>query len=190
MTSPDHILPYLDYRSFSATLDLSKYSHMFLTKEEEHKYIGLVHPETGDIYIYRTLPMETHNLPGASSRFGAALIRQAIETSKLFGGSPVDNSLQQYFSDKISHSKFGEDRVLFSPEGLSAVLLWLHVDDILIHTPNKSKLEAALTHILGTTIRLGIICHLSKTSSPSQGVKICGFEYDTSPVPTLYISQK
>ena len=32
ITSPDHILPYLYKGGFSATLDLSKYFHMFLTK--------------------------------------------------------------------------------------------------------------------------------------------------------------
>ena len=125
--------------------------------------MGLVHPGTGEIYIYRTLTMGTHNLPGASGRFGTVFVCQVMETSDLFGGSPVDNSLQQYFSDKISHPKFGEDRILFSPDGLPAVLLWLHVDGILIHTPTKSKLESALNHILQNTICLGFICHFSKT---------------------------
>ena len=31
MTSPDHILPYLYKGGYSATLDLSKYFHLFLT---------------------------------------------------------------------------------------------------------------------------------------------------------------
>ena len=94
MTSPDHILPYLYSGGFSASLDLSKYFHMFLTKPEEHKYMGLIHPGTGDTYIYRTLPMGTRNSPGASGRLGAAFIREVMETSDLFGGLPVDNSLQ------------------------------------------------------------------------------------------------
>ena len=37
ITSPDHILPYLYKCGHSATLDLSKDFHIFLTKEEEHK---------------------------------------------------------------------------------------------------------------------------------------------------------
>ena len=37
MTSPDHILLHLYKGGFSATLDLSKYFHMFLTKCDEHK---------------------------------------------------------------------------------------------------------------------------------------------------------
>ena len=54
MTSPDHILPYLYSGGFSACLDLSKYSHMFLTKPAEHKYMGLIHPGT---------PMSTVHFP-------------------------------------------------------------------------------------------------------------------------------
>ena len=63
------------------------------------------------------------------------------------------------------------------------------MDDILIHSPTLSKLEAALDHILHTTLRLGLICHPSKTSPPSQRVKYCGFEYDTSSTPALHIPQ-
>ena len=92
--------------------------------------------------------MSTPNSPGASGRFGAAFICEAMETSDLFGGQPIDNSLQHYFSKKVSHPEFGEGRVLFGADGLPAVLLWLHVDGILIHPPTLAKLETALDHIL------------------------------------------
>ena len=71
---------------------------------------------------------------------------------------------------------------MFGPDGLPAMLLWVHIDDILIHAPTKAKLEGALDHI-------ALICHLSKTDLPSQRVHFCGFEYDTSLVPTLCIPQ-
>jgi len=67
------------------------------------------------------------------------------------------------------------------------VLIWLHVDDLLIHAPTKAKLEAALNHIFNTILRLGLICHRDKTNPPSQRVKFCGFIYDTSSTPTLCI---
>ena len=189
MTNPDHILPYLYTKGFSATLDISKYFHMFLTKPEEHRYMGLKHPGTGEIYVYQTFPMGTRNSPGASGRFGAAFLRIIMETSDLFSGTPCDNSIQQYFSQKISHPTYGEGRVLIGSDGLPVVLIWIHVDDILIHGPTLSKLKAALDHILSVTVRLGLICHPSKTSLPSHRVKFCGFEYDTSSTPTLHIPQ-
>ena len=187
MTSPDHILPFLYPGGFSATLDLSKYFHMFLTHPDEHKFLGLLHPKTLEALVYGTLPMGTRNSPGASGRFGAAFIRLVMDTSELFHGTPVDNSLHGYFSQRIDHPLFGEGRVLIGPDGLPVVLLWLHVDDLLIHASTLGKLEAALDHILHTALKLGLICHPSKTSPPSQRVKYCGFEYDTSVTPTIHI---
>ena len=189
MTSPDYILSYLYTNGFSASLDLSKYFHMFLTKADEHQYMGLHHPGTGTTYVYNTLPMGTRNSPGASGRFGAAFLRVVMDTSDLFQGTPVDNSLQQYFSHEVYHPAYGEGRVLIGSDGLPVVLIWIHVDDILIHAPTLSKLEAAMDHIMGTTVRLGLICHPDKTSPPSQRVSFCGFEYDTSSTPTLHIPQ-
>ena len=66
---------------FSATLDLCKYFHMFLTKPKEHKYIGLEHPSTGKIYVYQSFPMGTRNSPRASRKFGAAFIRVVMDIS-------------------------------------------------------------------------------------------------------------
>ena len=87
--------------------------------------------------------MGTRNSPGASGRFGAAFLRMVIDTSDLFKGTAVDNSLQQYFSHKVYHPTYGEGRVLIGSDGLPVVLIWIHVDDILIHAPTLSKLEAA-----------------------------------------------
>ena len=188
MTSPDHILSYLYKNGFSCTLDLSKYFHMFLTHPSEHKYMGLKHPGTGKTYVYRTLPMGTRNSPGASGKFGAAFIRMLMETSELFDGTPVDASVQQHFlQGGVSHPIYGEGRVLIGKDGLPAVLLWLHVDDILIHAPSLEKLDLAMAHIYSTILRLGLICKTDKTNPPSQCVTYCGFEYDTSVIPTLRI---
>ena len=181
MISPDHILPYLYNRGVSATL--------VLTRSEEHKSMGLIHPKTGETYVYRTLPMGTRNSPGASGRFGAALIRLVVETSDLFSGTPVDNSLQPYFTKRVYHPIRGEGRVLICPDSVPSVLIWLHVDNILIHSPTWSKFEASLDHIILATVKLGLICHPSKASPPRQCVNYCGFEYDTSSVPTLRILQ-
>ena len=189
MTIPDHILQNLYTGRFSATLDLSKFFHMFLTRAEEHQYMGITHPNTGRQYVYHCLPMGTRNSPGASGRFGAAFIRTILRTSTLFQGQPVDNSIQQYFTKTSYLPTLGEGRVMIGLDGQPAVLIWLHVDDILIHSPNLNKLKSALDHIMETTVRLGLICHPSKTSPPSQRVTYCGFEYDTTHNPTLHIPQ-
>ena len=124
--------------------------------------MGLTHPGTGATYVYRTLPMGTRNSPGASGRFGAALVRMVMETSDLFKGFPVDNSLQIYFTNKVHHPQYGEGQVLIDTDGLPVVLIWLHVDDLLLHAPTKFKLEAAMEHTLNTIVHLSLICHYAK----------------------------
>ena len=66
---------------------------MFLTHSEEYQYLGLLHPDNKEPSIYRNLPMGTRNSPGAFDKFGAAFIRMVMDTSDLFHGTPIDNSL-------------------------------------------------------------------------------------------------
>ena len=187
MTSPDHILPLLYNGGWSATLDISKYFHMFPTKREEKAYFGLIHPGTGKMHVYDGFPMGTRNSPGASGRFGAAFTRMIIDSSDLFQGEPVDNSIQQYFVHQPLHPTYSDGRVLIGNDGLPTVILKMHVDDIFIHGPTRTKLISALNYVLDQTVRLGLICQAAKTTSPSQSVKFCGFIYDTVSVPTLCI---
>ena len=107
--------------------------------------------------------MGTRNSPGTSGRFGAAFIRVILDNTELFGGDPVDNFIQQYFVKKFSHPILGECRVLLGKDGLPAVLIWLHVDKILIYGSTLGKLEAALNYIMDMTVKLGLICQPCET---------------------------
>ena len=86
--------------------------------------------------------MGTRNSPGASGKLGVAFIRTVMETSDLFDEKAVDTSVKDYFAHGLSHPTYGEGKVLIGPDGQPEVLLCLHVDAILIHTPSLEKLEA------------------------------------------------
>ena len=63
---------------YSATLDVSKYFHMFLTKTEERKHMGSIHPITGETYMYRTLPIGTGNSHSTKlTSSGSSVIKSA-----------------------------------------------------------------------------------------------------------------
>jgi hypothetical protein len=62
-------------RVFSSIIDASKYFHMFLTLDEERKFMGVIHPYTGDHYWYTHLPMGSSNSPAVSGIFGAVFLR-------------------------------------------------------------------------------------------------------------------
>jgi hypothetical protein len=47
---------------------------MFLTVNEERRFMGLIHPDTGDHYWFTRFPMGSSNSPAVSGRFGAAFL--------------------------------------------------------------------------------------------------------------------
>jgi hypothetical protein len=46
MTRPEDILPRMYHGGFSSVIDASKCFHMFLTVDEERKFMGIIHPDT------------------------------------------------------------------------------------------------------------------------------------------------
>jgi hypothetical protein len=65
-TCPEVILPRMYPGGFSSVIDASKLFHMFLTVDEERRFMGLIHPDTGDHYWYTRLPMGLSNSPAVS----------------------------------------------------------------------------------------------------------------------------
>jgi hypothetical protein len=93
------------------------------------------------------LPMGAGNSPAIAGRMGAAILRQLIERHPgLFQGEPRDHTWQATTEGADSTQRHGYGRVLFNlDDGLPAVLLWVHVDDFLIHGPTYAKTAKALS---------------------------------------------
>lgn len=100
MTSPEHILTLVYRWGWSAMVDASKYFHMFPTKKLEHKFLGILHPKSGKLYVYDRFPMGKRNSPGAVGRFGAAFILLVVDSSSILGDISMDNSIQSYVTVK------------------------------------------------------------------------------------------
>ena len=162
---------------------------MFTTWADERKYLDLIHPGSGIMHVYDTLPMGPRNFPGTFGSFGAAFLRQICESSRLFQGSPQDNSFHSSFQNSSSHPNYGTGRVLIGEDDLPAILLWLHADDILIRAPTQQNLATVLGFILDMTVILGLICQLEKMLPPTQRLKFCCFIYDTRSTPSLPIPE-
>ena len=189
MTSPGHILPHLYTGGWSASIDFSKYFHMFKTLPSEYQFFGIVHPVTGRVYFYSRYPMGTRQSPAGSGRFGASFIRILLDTCPLFQGRPVDNTFQNFICHQVFDAKLGEGRVLIGSDGLPALLVWLHVDDLLLHGPTYSKVSSGLQFVLDEAQRLGLIYQPVKLLPPTQELKFCGFLYNTAAVPCLRIPE-
>jgi hypothetical protein len=75
ITCPEDILPRMYPGGFASVIDASKFFHMSLNVDGERRFMGLIHPDTGDHYWYTRLPMGSSNSPAVSGRFGAAFLR-------------------------------------------------------------------------------------------------------------------
>lgn len=185
------ILPHLYTGGWSATVDASKFFYQFPTVISERKFLGCVHPTTGDHYRYRGLPMGAGNSPAIAGRMGTTLLRKLGERRPdLFQGQPRDNTWHvQVSSGTTEHNpQCGKGRICVSEQdGLPVVVTWVHVDDFLLHGPTYAKTAAALSALMDVAIDVGILCNPGKTVPPTQRVKYCGFIYDTIGEPRLEI---
>lgn len=177
------ILPFLYRGGWSAMIDASKFFHMFRTLRGERPYLGMIHPATGQTYSYHRLPMGTRNSPAVACRFGNAFIRYIVETCPLFQGTPVHNDFVSQLLGNEFRAEWGIGRVLLGPNGEPALLIWMHVNDILVHGPSFDKVSRGLDFIMNTALRFGLICQPVKTKPPAQEQKFCGFIYNTVGIP-------
>ena len=100
MTIPYHILPHLYTHDWSNVLGASKY-FMFLIKENQHKFLGLIYHGNKIMHVYSTLPSKTRNSPGALEIFGPEFLRNIIDNFHMFQRTSIDNSRMVYFAKKV-----------------------------------------------------------------------------------------
>ena len=155
MTIPDRILSCLYLGIYSVTLDLSILP--YIPYQVHGSQMFMAH------YPFELETLMVHRKKWSSFYFCC--------DGYLENGTPIDNSLQRYFTKNIIHPKYGEGRVLIGQDGLLVVLTFLLVDDVFIHAPILEKLETALDRILQTIFRLGLMYNPSKTSLFSQRVR-------------------
>jgi hypothetical protein len=181
-----HILDQMYEGGYSAVVDASKFFYQFPTHPDDRPFLGLKHPITGVLYVYRGLPMGGGSSPGIAGKFGLSLLRLLREQCKLFQGEPKANCYWTGFSEVGFDPKLGYGFILQAKDG-PAVKMWVWVDDFIIHGPTFKKTMAALHYFLDTTVKIGMLCHPKKLTPPAQVVKYCGFLFDTRGVPCLKI---
>jgi hypothetical protein len=187
VTFPEDILPRMYPGGFSSVIDASKFFHMFLTVDEERKFMGIIHPDTGYHYRYTRFSMGSSNYPVVSGRFGAAFLRLIFQEVQEIQGKVLINYWNVSLEGGGFYTKLGVGCVLIVSDGLPIFLIWIHVDDIFLHGQTRAKCTSALKNILDLTVLLGNICHPTKLKPPTQIQKFCGFLYDSVETPKLRI---
>jgi hypothetical protein len=188
----DTILPHMYTGGWSAVVDASKFFYQFKTLVSERKYLGLIHPITGKHYRYKGLPMGSANSPAVASKMGESFLRRLRQRCKDFQGEPVSNTWWEQFRTGDHESSFGHGRVLLksTDDGVSPCsLIWVHVDDFLIHAATREQLVSSLNAFMDLAVVVGLLCNPVKVVPPAQCVKYCGFLYDSVAIPTLKIPE-
>jgi hypothetical protein len=187
LTQKRTILAQMYTNGWSAVADASKQFHNFPTVPEERKYMGCIHPITEVRLVYCGLPMGSSNSPAISCRVTNGGIRTIRERESLFQGDIQLNTWATKMSDGTYDVRLGHGRVVMGADGLPAALIWVMVDDFLIHAPTRRKCNQAFSLFMDNMVRMGFICQRVKTSPPSQEQKFCGLIFDTRSTPTMRI---
>jgi len=185
---PDDILTRMYTGGWSAVADASKFFHNFPTHPVDRPFLGCIHPTSGEQLCYFGLPMGSSSSPGLACRYGASWLRQIREREPAFQGVLVDNGWKVHVKGKSRDSHKGVCLVRMGPDGLPAAILYIHVDDILVHAPTRAKCEAALAAVMDAAVRVGLICQPCKSRPPSQIQLYCGFLYDSTGIPCLCVA--
>jgi hypothetical protein len=187
LTQKRTILAQMYTNGWSAVADASKQFHNFPTVPGERKYMGCIHPITEARLVYCGLPMGSSNSPAISCRVTNGGIRTIQERESLFQGYVWLNTWATKMTDGTYDVRLGHGRVIMGDDGLPAALIWVMVDDFLIHAPTQRKCNQAFSLFMDNMVRMGFICQRVKTSPPSQEQKFCGLIFDTRATPTMRI---
>jgi hypothetical protein len=160
---------------------------VFLTVDEERKFMGLIHPDTGDHYWYTRLTMGSSNSPAVSGRFGAAFLRLICQEVEEMQVEVLINDWKVALEGSGFDPKLGIGQVLIGSDGLPVCLIRIHVDDIFLHGPTRAKCTSVLKKILDLAVLVALICHPTKLKPPAQIQNFCGFLYDYKGTPKLRI---
>lgn len=183
-----HIIDQMYTGGFSAVVDLSKFFYNFPTHRDDRPYLGLLHPETKELVAYYGLAMGAGNSPAIACRMGLAFVRLVKESFDVFQGQAKANCYWTGFREIGFDPKLGYGFVLTAADG-GAALIWVWVDDFLIHGPTYEKTSKALQFFLDKAVDCGFLFHPKKLVLPQQVVKYCGFLFDTTSVPCLRIPE-
>lgn len=188
LNRPRHILEQMYTGGYSAVTDASKFFYQFQTHPDDREFLGVVHPLTQEMFEWWGLPMGGGNCPSLSGRYGLSFIRMLKAKFSVFQGQPQANCWWTGFRSTGTYDpKLGHGYVLLGPGGEPAVLVFVHIDDFLLHGRTYEIVCKALHFFMDTAVDLGLLCHPKKTVPPQQVVEYCGFLFDTRDVPELVI---
>ena len=172
---------------WTAVVDASKFFYQFITRPSDRPYMGILHPVTGEYYVWAALPMGAANSPACAGRYGQAFLRLLRNQLRVDSNPTKLNCWWTGFQELGYDPQLGYGYVFTGPDGAPAVRFWVHVDDFAIHGPTLEATQSALNLFLDVAVQVGLLCHPGKLKPPSQTPLYTGFIFDTRGIPTLRV---
>ena len=138
--------------------------------------------------FWHSLPMGSSNSPACACRHGMSFLRLLRRRLRRRGDTHT-NTWRDGFLRGSLNGQVGYGFVELDKHGNPAVLVWVHVDDFLLHAPTLHLINWALREFMAAALEVGLLCHPKKLVPPTQVAKYTGFLFDTRSIPTLCIPE-
>ena len=187
LNRPLHILEQMYAGGWTAVADASKFFYQFPVHPEDQPFLGITHPRTGKLYVWKGCPMGSGSSPALAGRYCLAFVRLLRERCEWFRGRATANCWWSELRDEGYDPAKGYGFSLRRADGRPAVRIWVFVDDFAIHGPDYESTAAALKAFLDLAVDVGLLVHPKKLAPPAQVQRYVGFIFDTQGSPTLRI---
>ena len=189
LNRPLHILEQMYTGGYTVVADASKFFYQFPVHPDDQKFLGILHPITGEWYVWKGCPMGSGSSPALAGRYGLAFVRMLRERSHWFQGKGSANCYWTELREEGYDPKRGYGFSLLRSDGSPAVKIWVFVDDFALHGPDRRSTTEALKDFLDLAVDVGLLIHPRKLHLPSQVQQYTGFIFDTRSSPVLRIPQ-
>jgi hypothetical protein len=143
LTQKRSILAMMYAKGWSAVADASKQFHNFKTKPGERKYLGCIHPSTGQKLVYCGLPMGSASSPAISCQITNGGLRTIRDAEPVFQGKLQLNTWATSMKDGSYDPRKGHGHVLIGDDGLPTALMWVMVDDYFIPCTHQAEMSGS-----------------------------------------------
>jgi hypothetical protein len=116
---------------------------------------------TGEHYWYIGLPTGSSKSPVIVCRGITCALKEALKDD-LFHGKVRVNSMLDYYKGKKINPNHPEGRYEVDNNGIPVPVVWVFIDDFLVHGPDEESCGRALIIVLKTLIQLGFLCNQAK----------------------------
>eukprot|EP00957_Ditylum_brightwellii_P034514 2617041-Ditylum_brightwellii.AAC.2 len=124
--------------------------------------------------------------PGKAGQEMAA-IAEELEKHPLLKGRVKFNLVTSHYTGTNFDPSLPEGQFEVNPDGYPVPLVWIYVDDFLIHAATHHLYCEAVSVMMDTLLCMDLLAHQSKVKCQAQFQQCCGFVYNIESIPQVQV---